>query len=151
MKRAAILLVLLATLSACSSGSRMPAGLIAPEIALAQIGDYSFNLQYRGPITISYQIAVANPSSEPIRLRQVKFSNVGTGAYYVRTEPQFFNRDIPPGQTLVATFSLPAFSQGGMTGSREPVTIRGIAYFDSEAGAFQKVFFSSFQGDSGRR
>src|SRR5687768_265414 len=106
MNRTRFLILLLVAGFGCSSGSPVPTGLIPPEIQLAQIGDYSFNLQYRGPITISFQMAVGNPSSVPIILRQVKFSNVGTGAYYVRQDPQYFNKTIPSGQTLVSQFSL---------------------------------------------
>lgn len=153
MKRALAVSVVLATLVfavACSSSR--DTGVIQPEIQMVQVGDYSFNLQYQGPITISYQLAVANPSGETITLKQIKFANVGTGAYYVRRDPHFFNTIIPPGKTLVTSFALPAYAQGGSSGSREPVTIRGIAYFESPLGKFQKVFFQNLRQDlSGTR
>lgn len=146
MRRTLFTVLALTLVLGCSS-SRTPAGLTPPEIQMMQVGDYSFTLQYTGPITISYRVAIANPSSESIRLRQMKFSNVGSGAYSLRNDPHFFNRDIPSGKTLVTTVAIPAFSRGGRTMSREPVTIRGIAYFESELGNFQKVFFQNFRPD----
>lgn len=148
MKRTAALVLLLVAaglIQACSTSS--DSGIIKPEIQMMQVGDYSFTLQYQGPITISYRLAVANPSSESIKLKHIKFNNVGTGAYYVQRAPHFFNATIPPGKTMVTDFSLPAYARGGMTGSREPVTIRGIAFFESPLGTFQKVFFQNIRQD----
>ncbi|MGH9456177.1 MAG: hypothetical protein ACRD2J_00880 [Thermoanaerobaculia bacterium] len=151
MKKALAPLVLLVLVAGCASGDRLDRrhDPDAPEIALAQVGEYGFALQYTGPISISFEMAVRNPSDEPIRIRHVKFSTVGSGAYYVRTEPHFVNQTIPPGKTLVTSFSLPAYAQGGSTGSREPVTLRGIAYFEDSEGSFQKVFFQSLRQDTG--
>lgn len=147
MKRTAPLFFLLVVPLVLACSSSRDSGIIKPEIQMVQVGDYAFTLQYQGPITISYQLAVANPSGEPITLKQIKFANIGSGAYYVRRDPHFFNAIIPPGKTLVTSFALPAYAQGGMTGSREPVTIRGIAYFESPVGKFQKVFFQNLRQD----
>jgi hypothetical protein len=78
---------------------------------------------------------------EPLRLRQIKFSTIGTGAYYVDQLPQFFNLEIPPRQTDKKPFSLRVYAQGGSIGSREPVNLRAIALFESPQGNFQKIYF----------
>lgn len=116
---------------------------------MVQFGDYSFALQYSGPTSITFQVSITNKSSEMITIRQLQLASVGTGAYVLRRDPHFLNKDIPPGETLVATINVPAFAQGGNTGSREPVTVRGTAYFDSEYGLFQRVFLSNFQQGGG--
>ncbi|MFN2442722.1 MAG: hypothetical protein ABR517_08565 [Thermoanaerobaculia bacterium] len=146
MKTGAVVLVLglaIATLG-CASAGQMPADLLPPEIDMVQFGDYSFSLQYAGPTSILFEVAITNKSSEMITIRQLKLASVGTGAYVLRRDPHFLNKDIPPGETLVTRINVPAYAQGGATGSREPVTVRGTAYFDSEYGPFQRVFLSNF-------
>lgn len=151
MRKVSLALAVLLALAGCASGrgGDVPAGLIPPEISLAQYGDYSFSLQYAGPTTIVFELSVRNPSSEPITLRQIRLQSVGSGAYTLRRDPQFLNRDIEPGETFAARLAVPAYAQGGRTGSREPVTIRGIAYFESEHGPFQRVFFANFTSVGG--
>jgi hypothetical protein len=133
----------------CASAGKMPADLLPPEIEMVQFGDYSFSLQYTGPTSITFRVAITNRSSETITIRQLKLASVGTGAYVLRRDPHFLNKDILPGETLVTTINVPAYAQGGMTGSREPVTVRGTAYFDSDHGGFQRVFLSNFQQGAG--
>ncbi|HUP64555.1 MAG TPA: hypothetical protein VM557_04680 [Thermoanaerobaculia bacterium] len=141
-------LVLLTLALGCSS-SKLPGGMEEPEIQVAQVGDYTFSLRYRGPITVGLRLAVANPSEEPILLKQVSFANIGEGAYFVRTEPHYINQEIPPGKTLITDLSIPAFSVGGPTSSRYPVTLRGMAYFESDLGNFQRSFIGNFRQDLG--
>lgn len=149
MKTSSLVVALALLTISCSSGGRMPADLLPPEIEMVQFGDYSFALQYSGPTSITFQVSITNKSSEMITIRQLQLASVGTGAYVLRRDPHFLNKDIPPGETLVATINVPAFAQGGNTGSREPVTVRGTAYFDSEYGLFQRVFLSNFQQGGG--
>jgi hypothetical protein len=106
-----------------------------------QVGDYSFSLQYSGVQSVGFEVAVTNPSAEPMVLRQIKFTTIGTGAYYVDQQPQFFNLEIPARKRAVKGFSLRVYAQGGSLGSREPVNLRAVAQFESAKGKFQRVFF----------
>lgn len=136
---AAVLLV-----AACSSSNRVT--LLEPQIQLFQEPIAEFLLQYRGNrIAIPYTLAVKNPSGEPITLRRVELQNVGTGAYYLRRLPAFFQQVIRPDETRVVNFTMDAVAQGGRLGANEPVTVRGIAYFESSTGNFQKVFMQTFR------
>ncbi len=140
MKRLALLLLALVLTGCASGGSKADPG-IDPQVDMYQVGDYAFSLQYSGVQAIGFELSVTNPSTEPLKLRQIKFVTIGTGAYYVDQLPQFFNLDIPPRQTAVKPFSLRVYSQGGSVGSREPVQIRAVVLFESPKGNFQKIYF----------
>lgn len=139
MKRFLILVMAVVFAGCASGGDAGPK--IEPTFDMYQVGDYSFSLQYTGVQAIGFEMAVTNPTMEPLRLRQIKFSTIGTGAYYVEQLPQFFNLEIPPRQTAKKTFSLRVYAQGGSIGSREPVNLRAIALFESPQGNFQKIYF----------
>ena len=137
-------IVLIAT-AACASSPKQ-ARLLEPQILLFQEPLSEFLLQYRGNrISIPFSMAVKNPSGEPITLRRLELQNIGTGAYYVRRLPIFFQQLIQPDETKTVTFTVDAIAQGGRLGASEPVTLRGIAYFESPAGNFHKLFTQSFR------
>jgi hypothetical protein len=141
MKRL-LLLVLVAAFAGCgSAGGSMPEGMLEPQFDMYQVGDHSFSLRYSGVQAVGFELAVTNPSTEPMTLRNVKFTTIGTGAYYVDQNPQFFNLEVPARRTAVKAFTLRVYAQGGDVGSREPVNLRAIAAFDSPRGKFQKIFF----------
>lgn len=135
-----LILAIAAALAGCASGSDV-GPKIEPTFDMYQVGDYTFSLQYTGVQSIGFEMAVTNPTMEPLTLRQIKFSTIGTGAYYVEQLPQFFNLEIPPRQTSKKTFSLRVYAQGGSVGSREPVNLRAIALFEGPQGSFQKIYF----------
>lgn len=136
-----VVLVLAVALAGCASGRSADNPKIDPQFDMYQVGDYTFSLQYSGVQAIGFEMAVTNPTPEPLTLRQIKFTTIGTGAYYVDQLPQFFNLQIPPRQTAVKAFSLRVYAQGGSVGSREPVNIRAIALYESPKGSFQKIYF----------
>lgn len=142
------LLVLLLAAVACSSSSRQ-VKLLQPEIALQQEPLSQFLLQYRGPIAVGFHMAVRNPSGEPIVLRRLDLQNIGGGAYLIRRLPVFINEHIAPGETKVMSFTTNAYAQGGRLGSTEPVTLRGIAYFEGPDGTFQKIFTQTIRPSQG--
>jgi hypothetical protein len=126
-------------LLACGSANQQ-ARLLEPEIGLYQEPISRFLLQYPGQISVPFQMEVRNPSGEPVKLKRLELLTVGSGAYQVRRLPMSFNEVIGPGQTRVIPFTSWAYAQGGRTGANEPVTIRGIAYFEGPDGMFRKVF-----------
>ena len=140
-------LVLLVATGACRSSQQV--SLLQPEIALRQEPVPQFLLQQRGPITVDFQVAVRNPSGEPIILRRLDLQNIGSGAYLVRRFPTVLNAPVAPGETKVVSFHTNAWAQGGRMGSTEPVTLRGIAYFEGPDGTFQKIFTQTFRPTHG--
>jgi hypothetical protein len=150
MKRLS-LLVLAFAIAGCASGGgdSTPAGLAEPQFDMYQVGDHSFSLRYEGVQAVGFELSVTNPSAEPITLRNIKFSTIGSGAYYVDQTPQFFNLEVPPRQTAVKAFALRVYAQGGDIGSREPVNIRAVAMYESAKGKFQKIYFQRLNPTDG--
>src|SRR5688500_2682899 len=108
--------------------------LLEPQIGLFQEPISRLLRQYPGQLSVPFQMEVRNPSGEPVKLKRLELLTVGSGAYQVRRLPMSFNEVIGPGQTRVIPFTSWAYAQGGRTGANEPVTIRGIAYFEGPDG-----------------
>ena len=139
MKRLAFVLLAI-VISGCASGGDKPKGP-EPQFDMYQVGDHTFSLRYSGVQAVGFELTVTNPTTEPLTLRHIKFSTIGSGAYYVDQTPQFFNLDVPPRRTAVKAFSLRVYAQGGDIGSREPVSLRAIVQFETPEGKFQKIYF----------
>jgi hypothetical protein len=139
MKRAAILLAFIAF--SCASGSSQ-APSKEPVIDLHQIVGPS-NVQSVGPFDVKYELRVANPSTEPITLRRFEIRSINGGSYVlVNNVPFTFNETIQPGSSSSVSLWAHAYAQVRPNdfGSSEPVTLRGVASFQSGTRKFQKVF-----------
>ncbi|HEU5163361.1 MAG TPA: hypothetical protein VFV54_09475 [Thermoanaerobaculia bacterium] len=141
MKRLALVFLAIALAGCASGGSDDKPKGPEPQFDMYQVGDHSFSLRYSGVQAVGFELTVSNPTTETLTLRHIKFSTIGTGAYYVDQTPQFFNLDVPPRQTAVKAFSLRVYAQGGDVGSREPVTLRAIVQYEGPEGKFQKIYF----------
>ncbi|HVT43854.1 MAG TPA: hypothetical protein VMT00_05640 [Thermoanaerobaculia bacterium] len=135
-----LLLIPLLLVGCGGSRASQRATLLQPDIQIAQLPGSSFQMQYRGRLSIGYVMEVTNRSSEPIRLVQLQLQTVGGGPYVLQSQPIMINQPVPPDATVAMTFSVWAFSPGGRLASIEPATLRGIAHFDSPEGSFQKIF-----------
>jgi hypothetical protein len=95
-----------------------------------------------GPFDIQYQMDIANPSQQPITLKKLQLTTTGDGYYSLRRDPYFFNQTIPPGTTGTVVFYAHAYANyyPGTSQSTMPVSIRGVAIFESPNGSFQQVF-----------
>jgi len=140
MKHIGIALALL-TLAACASAPPDPT---RPQIDIAEVmglGDQSY---VRGPFDVQYELSIANPAAEPITLRRVELATTGGGgAYSLRRDPYVFKQVIAPGTRAAVRFWAHAYANyfPGDPGTTAPVSIRGIATFDSPKGGLQQVFF----------
>ena len=152
MQRAVIALALLA--AACSSGGGQNAQIIPPELELVELvgpSDIGF------PETrteIQYEMRVANRSSEPITLRRIEISSVGSGAYALRRDRFPFHERIEPDGFSSVTFWAKAWTRSSLSGfvSTEPVTVRAIVYFETPVGPFQRIITRELsQFPQGRR
>lgn len=143
MKRM-ILLACLATLACATHDASSPnAKLPPPEIELAQLsgpGDQGFP---PGFFQVEYVLRIENKSSEPLTLTQLDLQPMGGGGpYRLRRELYTFKNIIAPGQMEEVTFWANAFSTGGYNSvdAYAPVSVRGIATFESPAGTVRKIF-----------
>jgi hypothetical protein len=141
MKNGAALSILLLVLSACSSTGPMTSSSNAPplEIHLAQLNTVPDLFYFAGPVNVQYALQIVNPTNETYKLKRISLDTIGPGAYTLRTGDTPISYTVPPGTT---TLQLSAWAQaaGGFIRSTEPVTIRGIAYFDGPNGPFVKMF-----------
>jgi hypothetical protein len=129
---------------ACAS-SKSPGNKSAkpdPPIDIEQlVGPAQLSYPY-GPIEVQYQIVVQNPTAQPITLIRVdvRTLNPAGGGYTLRRDFYNVRKTIAPNATDGVTFWAKAFAYGRGMRDTEPITIRVIAYFESPAGNFQKVF-----------
>lgn len=140
MKRLPLLLVLSTLFAACATSNQPK--IPEPGIGLEQlVGPAQLGYPY-GPIEVKYNFAVQNNAAEPITLVRVDIQTMGSagGAYSLRHEFYNFRQSIPPNSVGVVTFWAKGFGWGRGLRESEPVTVRGVAYFESAKGTFQKVF-----------
>jgi hypothetical protein len=136
----AVLFVGLLGFASSSRGAEAP----KLDIQLRQASMPGDVFYFRGPVNLQYQLAITNPSNEPVTLRRIDLSTLGPGAYSLRTGATPITRTIPPNGTVAINLSAWGRSSGGFLRSEEPVTIHGIAYFDSPG---HKSFIKQFTGN----
>jgi hypothetical protein len=137
MKRLAVLAAML-IVAACSSGSQGPQANVAqPDLTFEQTfgpGDVGYP---DAPIDVKYQVHIVNKSTVPITLKRINLHTVNPpGGAYTLTQPLVhpFQVTIPPsGETTVELWAH-ARSYGVSMRDREPVTLKGLAYFDTPQG-----------------
>lgn len=114
--------------------------LVQPELRIAQMGGTTFSMRYAGRLTIRYALQIKNLSGETIELQRVQLRVIGDGPYELQSRAIPARKSIAPESTEVVEFNVSAYSYGGVMAPNEPVTLRGIAYFDSPAGKFRSIF-----------
>jgi hypothetical protein len=129
----------LAALAACASGPP-PANDGGPEveIVLGQVALRSDILFFRGPVPLDFVLTVRNRSDVPVTLRRVELRTQGRGAYSLRAEAPNLRRTIAPGAEESIQLSTWGRSRGGFLSPNEPVTLLGIARFESPSGPFTR-------------
>ncbi len=113
-----------------------------PGIGIEQVvgpGDLGFPY---GPIEVKYNFAVQNNAPISITLTRIDIQsdNPAGGAYTLRRNFYNFHQEIPPNSVGVVTFWAKAMSWGRSMRDTEPVTVRGVAYFQTANGTTQKIF-----------
>jgi hypothetical protein len=140
MKYASILCILLLTAACSSTSNSMTSSSTAPlDVKVEQTTTNPDLYYFAGPINIQYALTVTNPTNDTYKLRRLNLQTVGPGAYTLRTGDSPMNYTIPPGTT---TIQLSAWGRGagGFMRATEPVSIRGMAYFDGPHGSFVRAF-----------
>jgi hypothetical protein len=137
---AAVLLIALSGFASSSSNSPKV------DVHLMQTSMPADTFFFRGPINLQYQLTIDNPTGEPVTLRRLDLSTIGPGAYSLRTGATPITRTIRPNGTTTITLSAWGRASGGDLRSEEPVTVRGIAYFDTPHGhGFVRQFVETFR------
>ena len=143
MKRSPLLIITVAILASCASSNQASKPKIPePGIGIDQtVGPAQLGYPY-GPIEVKYDLGIQNNAAETITLIRVDIQTMGAqgGAYSLRRNFYNFKQAIPPNSIGVVSFWAKAFSWGRGLRENEPVSVRGVAYFESPSGTFQKVF-----------
>ena len=135
---------LLLLLAACASSPSGPkANIPAPEFAIDQVtGPAEAGFPY-GPFEVQYRLDVANHADVPLTLKRITISTANPeGGAYILTSPHdyYFNKTIAAKSTDAVEFWAKAYGYGPSPRDTEPVTIKGVAYFDSPAGYVNQVY-----------
>lgn len=158
MKRLAAVLTSLVVLSCASSGTSETganaAAVPQPEFLFVQlVGPQELNWPV-GELEVQYGVRVVNRANIPIRLRQIELTPVGgEGAYVVLKQRYFFDQEIAAGNMKEFPFWAKATSDGRRyaINAQSPISVRAVAFFESESGKFRKVFTAHLsQSASGR-
>ena len=142
MKRGALLLSLVLAACASSKSDQPQAKIPDPGIGIEQVvGPRELGYPY-GSIEVKFNFAVQNNASIPLTLTRIDLQPEGVagGAYTLRRNFYNFHQEIPPNTIGVVTFWAKAMSWGRGPRETEPVTVRGVAHFDTPAGTTQKLF-----------
>ena len=146
MKTLAVLAAIFA--AACSSTSGSNGKIPAPELQLEQaVGPAELDYP-SAPIDVKYQVRVVNHAAVPITLKRINLRTFNPpGGAYTLTQPlvHSFNIVIPPSGEK--TFDLWAHAQGygSSIRDREPVTVKGFAYFESPQGYYNLAINQDLQ------
>jgi hypothetical protein len=148
-----------AILVACSSsapakdGTEAKSKAVEPEIDFLQlVGPEELNWP-KGQIELKYALRVHNNDAEPITLRQIQIETVGQqGPYYLVRGSYYFNQKVDPAATRDLEFWAKGYSEGNRykIDAQSPITVRGIAFFESQNGNFRKVFIMNLAQPASR-
>ena len=145
-------LILAVFLAACSSSAPQPTGPKAnvpqPEFAIEQaFGPSEAGFPY-GPFEVKYRFEILNHAEVPLTLKRITISTVNPeGGAYTLTAPHdyYFNKNIPAKSAEAVEFWARAYAYGRSMRDSEPVTIKGVAYFQSPAGYLNQVFIRELE------
>jgi hypothetical protein len=137
MKKYAIALSL-SLLAACASSNKNSGPAVEMHITATNLTTNT--LYFRGPMTAALEMTINNPTADAITLRSLDLRTEGPSAFRLRTGSTAVNKTIPPNSSATLTMSAWGQSAGGYFASSEPISIRGLAYFDSPHGSFTRLF-----------
>ena len=146
MKQATLLL-LAVCLAACASSKSSSGPNVSVELAQLTAANDVFYM--RGPVSIQYQLAISNPTTQPLTLTRLDLQTLGPGAYSLRANGTTMNLSVAPNSTSNYTISVWGYSNGGYMRSSEPVTLHGTAYFKGPSGSFLRIFNENIPQQTG--
>ena len=149
MRNILIALSLGSLIAACSSAPKGPA-MVRPEIEIDQVvgpGDEGYP---RGVIEVQFAMKISNRSTQPVTLRRIEIQSLGGGGYILRHETQTFHTTVEPNHFDTIKFWVRALAKGDTAAANEPVTIRGVAQFDTPSGSTQQFFHKNISQFAGR-
>ena len=141
-------LVALLVVAACSSSTPRSSGPQAkvpqPQFSIDQIfGPADANFP-TSPFEVQYRMEIANKADVSLTLKRITLNTVNPeGGAYSLTAPHdyYFNKEIPANSADAIEFWVKAYGYGRSMRDSEPVTIRGVAYFQASSGGYLNAVF----------
>jgi hypothetical protein len=133
-------------LAACSSSApatvEKKAAIPEPDFEIHQLAGPAEQNYPEGDFEVKFRLDIGNRADVPITLSRVELVTVNPpgGAYSLDRRAYYFHKAIDSHQIAPIEFWAKANSVGQSRRINEPVTIRGILYFDSPSGSFRHVF-----------
>lgn len=141
------LFIVAVLLAACFSSAPQSAGPKAnipqPEFAIEQAFGPADAAYPYGALEVKYRFEILNRADVPLTLKRITISTINPeGGAYTLPPPHdyYFNKNIPAKASEVVEFWAKAFAYGRSIRDSEPVTVKGVAYFQSPAGYLNQVF-----------
>lgn len=134
-------------LTACSSSAPQASGpkakITEPALNIEQLrGPAEEGFPYGG-FEVKYQLDIANHADVPLTLKRITIGTVNPegGAYTLRSpHDYYFNKTIPAGAEEQIEFWAKAYGYGRSMRDTEPVTVRGVVYYQTPSGYYNQVF-----------
>ncbi len=127
----------IALLPAAYAGAAQSAKLLQPDITVSQFAGLPALTNPGGATVTTFQVAIHNPSSEPITLTRIELRSLSpVSAYYLVRDSRPYKVTIAPNTTVNVKYQALVNARGGLVGSMTPVDLQGVAWFTSPAGGF---------------
>lgn len=150
MRRQFALVSLVCTIMAagCGSSRQDPINLIPPVINIRHVGGIP-PMRSGSTVPIYFEVDVTNQSSESITIDRLQLGSTSGGSFDIVSRDEFFNTEVPPGETRTVTVSASARVYSVRTSQVEPITLRAIVHFESLAGRFRRIVIQQLGGGIG--
>lgn len=133
-------------LAACSSSASQSGGPKAdvpePQVGLEQLyGPSDAGFPY-GNFEVKYRFEIQNRADVALTLKRITISTVNPeGGAYTLTAPRdyYFSKIIPAKSADAVEFWARAYGYGRSMRDTEPVTVKGVVYFQSSSGYINKL------------
>ena len=143
MRRFLAIALLLAACSSSAPDAGPKANVPPPQFSIEQTyGPVEANFPY-GAFEVKYRFEIANRADVPLTLKRITINTLNPeGGAYALVSPHdyYFNRSIPAQTSDAVEFWARAYGYGRSMRDTEPVTVRGVAYFQTPSGYVNQVF-----------
>jgi hypothetical protein len=119
---------------------------LTPTVELRQVSGANEGWDYSGPTKIKYQIDITNPYGDPIKMVRLQLQTMGSGSYRLQGMETPVNQVVGPNKRVTMSFWANAYATGGGR-QNEPVTVKGLALFETSEGQVRKMFVQNIAQD----
>lgn len=142
MQKRRFVVLSLAFLMACASGSTRPANLAQPELRLQKQGNAPpfFGSGYTA--AVNFDVEIHNRATTPIVVTRIELQTPGMVQYAIYPTERFFRDTIEANTTR--TFAIPAtaYTDRDRLTATEPLTVRAVVDFEAGTEKWREIYLS---------